>query len=105
MPHAPAHGPTHADRRVLDDDNAERLLRTYARFDDLMADGEPEDVVYVYRATPDGAAIGRFLWRTVPHPWLLETLQARGGGVFRIMIRRGRRMLYSDVLRLGATGG
>lgn len=52
--------------------------------------------VYVYRSAPNGQSIGGFIWKGPPCPGLPEVLRDEfRGGDFRVLIRKGRRMVFS----------
>ncbi len=53
--------------------------------------------VYVYRVTLDGKMIKPYLLKCIAYPDLLDMLRDYyGGGKFRLMIRKGRTLVYSE---------
>jgi hypothetical protein len=71
----------------------------YDAFDRLMPilfDVDNDATVYVYRRDATGKVIHPYLLKCPVWPDLLETLRDDyGGGRFRIMIRKGRTMIYT----------
>ena len=62
---------------------------------------DPRQTMYVYRLGPDGRLIKPYLMSCEPYPDLFEDLQAaHGGGEFRILIRQGRKMLFSGAIAI-----
>ena len=68
----------------------------------LILDRADEDAtMYVYRQDAKGKIIHPFLLKCVPWPDLMTTLRdEHGGGCFRIMIRKGRTMIFSGELSI-----
>jgi hypothetical protein len=70
-------------------DAFERLYPILYRADD-------DAVVYVYRLDAKGKIIHPYLLKCLAWPDLLETLRDHhGGGRFRIMIRKGKTMIFT----------
>ena len=56
----------------------------------------PAHKVYVYRIRSDGRIIPPYLLCCAPYPSLLDDLRVKhGGGDFRLLIREGRKMVFS----------
>ncbi len=52
--------------------------------------------VYVYRASPRGRGCNHYIWKGFAWPELPEMLRDDfDGGDFRVLIREGRRMVFS----------
>lgn len=107
--HGRAHGRTrHEKRPVGARDRPSTILPDwlardpYDRFFWLMENARVADTVYVYRLAQGGHVVRPFAFKTDPDPQVLETLQADGGGAFRIMVRRGRILVFSEVLHVAA---
>jgi len=59
-------------------------------------------LVYVYRVTQDGKIIKPYLLKCIGYPDLLEMLRDHhGGGEFKLMIRKGRTLVYSEIISIG----
>lgn len=66
----------------------------------ILDEGGPEYRVYVYRVV-HGQAVTPAMWKGGPFPDLLDYLRdQRGGGEFRILIRRSDRMILSGRIRI-----
>ena len=66
------------------------------RLINILNDQTQESITYVYRVGPDGKLLKPYLLKTDTYPDLLETLIHRyGGGDFKLLIRRGRCMIFS----------
>jgi hypothetical protein len=72
------------------------------RFFSLLEEGDPDCTVYVYRVTASGRPIKPFWFKTSADHDVIDVLQARGGGEFRIIIRRGRTIVFSGHLMFSA---
>ena len=71
----------------------------YDAFDRLMSilfRADNDATVYVYRRDAKGKIIHPYLLKSLAWPDLLETLRDHyGGGGFRIMIRKGKTMIFT----------
>ena len=66
------------------------------RLINILEDPTQQSLVYVYRVGPDGTLVKPCVLKTYTYPGLPETLMYRyGGGDFKLLIRRGRRMIFS----------
>jgi len=78
-------------------DAFERLLPILYRAD-------ADAAVYVYRLGPAGKIIHPYLLKCLAWPDLLKTLRDNyGGGSFRIMIRKGRTMIFTGNISIVKT--
>ena len=72
------------------------------RLINILLDETQESITYVYRVGPNGALVKPYLLKTDTYPDLLETLIHRyGGGRFKLLIRRGRCMIFSGEILVG----
>ncbi len=81
---------------LLDDETTEDRLWT--KFFSLLAQDDPNLTAYIYRTDAHGHAITPFWFKTWTDESLPQVLQVRGGGKFRIIIRRGRNIVFSGTL-------
>lgn len=62
----------------------------------ILLERDFEHDVYVYRVGEDGCVVRPYLHKCPPCPELPELLRDHfGGGAFRVMVRRGRTMVFS----------
>jgi hypothetical protein len=86
-------------RDIYADDNL------HERFLDLLEEPDERDRLYVYRLDDANRPIKPALIKGRPFRWLETHLRIKhGGGTFRIMIRRGEKMLLTGMIYIGAPG-
>lgn len=77
-------------------------MDVWERLCPILAEVGPEDVAYVYRLAPDGKVIKPYLLRYPTYPDLPATLRDQyDGGRFKVLIRRGRKMIFSGEISIG----
>ncbi len=68
----------------------------------LLGEDDLDQVVYGYRVDQFGRAIKPYLFRWYGHSWLIENIQKEyGPGDYRLLIRKGRVMVFSGYICLG----
>ena len=78
--------------------------RTWDRLYLLLAEDNPDQTVYGYRVDAAGNAIKPYLFCWYMHGDLVESIRGRyGGGVYRLLIRHGRKMVFSGHIALAAS--
>ncbi len=75
----------------------------WERLDEVLYNGNPDKcVVYIYRVRPDGKPIRPYYKKCHLVPDLLEMLRDyHGGGEFWLMIREGRKLVFSGLISIG----
>ena len=74
----------------------------WTRLFDILESDRDLYTVYVYRMTADGEKIKPYLLKCIAYPGLLDMLRDyHGGGKFRLMIRKGRILVYSEKITIG----
>ena len=68
---------------------------TWVRFFNVLDQDQCDQTAYIYRIDARGDVIKPFWLKLPANAWLENELFARGGGQFRIIIRRGRTMVFS----------
>jgi len=77
--------------------------RTWERLWSALDDPTGIRQVYVYRLGPTVADNRGYIWKGYAWPELPEMLRDKfDGGDFRVLIREGRRMVFSGVISIGA---
>ena len=72
------------------------------RFMKAIETDDCESVAYVYKTDRNGRPITPFWFLTYALTELPYEIQRRGGGLFRIIIRRGRMIQFSGTLAFAA---
>ena len=72
------------------------------RFQAAIESGDGETVAYVYKTDRNGRPIKPFWFWTYAPTDLTYEIQRRGGGLFRIIIRRARMIQFSGTLAFAA---
>lgn len=75
---------------------------TWERFWRLLDAGDPECTAYVYRVDVRGCPVRPFWLRAAADHSLVDDIQARGGGRFRVIVRRGRHIVFAGYLAFAA---
>ncbi len=71
-------------------------METWDRLWEICYRGDPDDVAYVYRVDADGAVVKPYFLKCTPTNDLPEMLRDDyGGGAFRILVRRCKKMILS----------
>ena len=74
----------------------------WVRLHEILESDRHFYLVYIYRVTPDGKVIKPYLKKCMAFPGLLEMLRDHhGGGDFKLMIRKGRTLVYSEIISIG----
>ena len=71
---------------------------TWDRFLALLELNDPNAVAYVYRTNGRGKPIKPFWFREAADQTLVDAIQLDGGGTVRIIVRRGRTIVFSACL-------
>lgn len=74
----------------------------WMRFWVAIESGDGKSVAYVYKTNQDEQPIKPFWFWTYALTDLPYEIQRRGGGLFRIIIRRGRSIQFSGTLAFAA---
>jgi len=76
--------------------------KTWDRLSVVLCQDDPRQLVYGYRVDQAGQAMKPYLFCWSGHPWLVENIQAEyGPGEYRLLIRKGRQMLFSGYICIG----
>ncbi len=82
--------------------HAERL---WNRLWDVLYTSAGHYQVYVYRLDPFGQSVGSYIWKGSAIPELPEILRdAFLGGDFRVLIRKGRQMIFAGNISIERPG-
>lgn len=76
--------------------------RCWDRFLDVLGQDDYRSVAYVYRTDARGLPITPYWFARSELSGLIEEIQARGGGLVRIIIRVGRTLKFSGTLAFAA---
>ena len=77
-------------------------LATWLRLWAVLDEDDPDQTVYGYRVDQTGQAVKPYLFRWSGHSGLLESIQYQfGAGDYRLLIRKGRKMLFSGYISVG----
>ena len=77
--------------------------RTWNRLYALLAQDDDSQTVYGYRVDRVGNAIKPYLFCWFMHEDLIESIRDRyGAGEYRLLIRQGRKMVFSGHIALAA---
>jgi hypothetical protein len=77
--------------------------RTWDRLYRLLAEDDPDQLVYGYRVDATGNAIKPYLFCWLMHDNLIDNIRDQyGGGEYRLLIRKGRQMVFSGIIGLAA---
>lgn len=68
------------------------------KFIDIICKNDPKMVAYIYRLDAQGKVITPYWLKLVANEKMPRFLQAKGGGEFRIIIRRRRDIKFSGTL-------
>ena len=75
---------------------------TWQRLSLVLDQDDPNQLVYGYRVDQAGHAIKPYLFCWSGHPRLVESIQREyGPGEYRLLIRRGREMMFSGYICIG----
>lgn len=75
---------------------------TWQRLWLVLDQDDPNQTVYGYRVDQAGRAIKPYLFCWSGHPRLVESIQTKyGSGEYRLLIRRGRDMIFSGYILIG----
>ena len=75
--------------------------RTWDRLYRLLAEDDPDQLVYGYRVDTLGNAIKPYLFCWFMHDNLINNIRDKyGGGEYRLLIRKGRQMVFSGSIGL-----
>ena len=75
--------------------------RTWNKLYRLLAEDDPDLTVYGYRVNAAGIAVKPYLFCWFMHDYLIESIRDQyGGGEYRLLIRKGRQMVFSGSLYL-----
>ena len=75
--------------------------RTWDRLYRLLAEDDPDQLVYGYRIDALGNVIKPYLFCWFMHDNLIENIRDQyGGGEYRLLIRKGRQMVFSGSIGL-----
>lgn len=73
----------------------------WCRLEQITCEENYDRVTYVYRLDRDGKPVKPYLTKLFADRYLLDTLRDDfGGGKFRLMIRQGRRLLFSGKISI-----
>ena len=92
------HTQQHTRKHTTNDEQLTSQDLRYSKFYNLIRRNDPEMVAYVYQLDLHGKPKLPFWLKDPVDEELPHTLQANGGGKFRIIIRRGRQILFSGNL-------
>jgi hypothetical protein len=70
-------------------------MANWTRFLDALDQDEGDQTAYIYRIDSQGRVIRPFIQKLPANSALITHLCGIGGGQFRVIIRRGRTMVYS----------
>ena len=77
------------------------VMNVWDSLDRIMAEENYERVVYVYRLDQTGKMMKPYLARLFADENLPHVLQDEyGGGKFKLLIREGRKMIFSGVVEI-----
>lgn len=75
--------------------------KTWDRLYQLLAADNSDQLVYVYRVDSIGNVRKPYLFCCMMHEDLIETIRDKyGGGEYRLLIRHGRKMVFSGSICL-----
>lgn len=67
----------------------------------ILYGGNGNDIIYVYPMGADNRPVKTFLLKSVAYPDFIEGLRdTYGHGVYRLLIRRGREMIFSGNINI-----
>ena len=79
---------------------------TWAQLWGILEENDLDQIVYGYRVDQFGRAIKPYLFRWLGHSWLIENIQKEyGPGDYRLLIRKGRVMIFSGYISIGPAPG
>ncbi len=80
----------------------DRDTRIWQRFYLIVAEDNWDQIVYGYRVDQFGKKITPYLFKWAMHADLIESIrQEYGGGIYHLMIREGRTMVFSGSIGIG----
>jgi hypothetical protein len=80
--------------------------RTWDRLYQLLSEDNWDQIVYGYRVDQFDRPIKPYLFKWGMHADLIESIRSRyGAGLYRLLIREGRTLVFSGTIGIGAPPG